>query len=708
MIQEDEGTEASERAVKRLRMLEPGDREEGLFSYLAVEKKGFLDEVAVKSYFRQEAAFQAEGISLSDFIFGVHRNDFEDKYVDMYEYAMGATASEAGVKKKGRKEIKLNELNEEQRMMFIEEGAGAKEWKAWKEKEAVEVLSLRDSDAIREDHPDLIIPTRWVRNKNDGIVGAPFLAKSRLVVQGFKDKSLGHYRRDAPTASALAESLCLAIVAYMNFALISKDVKNAYFSGKSVSRDIYLEQPRGGLPDLKPKQLLKAKKAIYGFSEAARMFWLALKEHLESDGWVESRLEPALFFLRVQGKLRGILVTHVDDLEGGVHKDFQEQAFKKSSKALEFATNHFREFIFRGREMKQTTEGHIDVSMRNYALSMRNIKIDASRRKQLESSLTSQEMEVFQSSAGELGWLTRQLRCDLAYENGCIQRCKTDACVADLIKLKQFVGAARRGADFRLRYWADVDLRQAVLIHLADSGHANGTPEKDDIIRYRSVGGYFLLLANPEVLSDQEARANIIAFQSGVTKRVCRSTLAAEASHLAEAVEAGDWCAVLLEEALTGEIDLQNWPLVVQRRQRVYVTDARSVYDYLQKDATSTSTDKRMAIEGALLRETVRQEGASVRWIDGMQNIANVLTKSNAEKDTLREFMRTGITSLVQTEKNKALKEKKRLERQRRAEKLDKPTKKAAANTLRRKAVAEDVKKEGLEATSEEEVAEQS
>ena len=697
VIQEDEGTEASERASKRLRMLEPGDREEGLFSYLAVEKKGFLDEVAVKSYFRQEAAFQAEGISLSDFIFGV------------YEYAMGATASEAGVKKKGRKEIKLNELNEEQRMMFIEEGADAKEWKAWKEKEAVEVLSLRDSDAIREDHPDLIIPTRWVRtNKNDGIVGAPFLAKSRLVVQGFKDKSLGHYRRDAPTASALAESLCLAIVAYMNFALISKDVKNAYFSGKSVSRDIYLEQPRGGLPDLKPKQLLKAKKAIYGFSEAARMFWLALKEHLESDGWVESRLEPALFFLREQGKLRGILVTHVDDLEGGVHKDFQEQAFKKSSKALEFATNHFKEFIFRGREMKQTTEGHIDVSMRNYALSMRNIKIDASRRKQLESSLTSQEMEVFQSSAGELGWLTRQLRCDLAYENGCIQRCKTDACVADLIKLKQFVGAARRGADFRLRYWADVDLRQAVLIHLADSGHANGTAEKDDIIRYRSVGGYFLLLANPEVLSDQEARANIIAFQSGVTKRVCRSTLAAEASHLAEAVEAGDWCAVLLEEALTGEIDLQNWPLVVQRRQRVYVTDARSVYDYLQKDATSTSTDKRMAIEGALLRETVRQEGASVRWIDGMQNIANVLTKSNAEKDTLREFMRTGITSLVQTEKNKALKEKKRLERQRRAEKLDKPTKKAAANTLRRKAVAEDVKKEGLEATSEEEVVEQS
>ena len=46
---------------------------------------------------------------------------------------------------------------------------------------------------------------------------------------------------------------------------------------------------------------------------------------------------------------------------------------------------------------------------------------------------------------------------------------------------------------------------------------------------------------NPEVLDDKPARANVLGFHSGVTKRVCRSTLAAEASHLAEAVEAGDW-----------------------------------------------------------------------------------------------------------------------------------------------------------------------
>lgn len=228
--------------------------------------------------------------------------------------------------------------------------------------------------------------------KREGLEGQAFQAKSRLVVQGFRDRSLGFDRRDAPTASLLAESICLAVPAFMNFVMVSKGVKNAYFSGKSLERDINLEQPRGGLGQLKPGQLMKAKKAVYGFSEAARLFWVALKGHLESDGWVQSRLEPALFFLPdSQSRLVGILVTHVDDVEGGVQQDYVDRAFAKYSQASEYATNRFKEFVFRGREIKQRDRGHVDVSMRNYSLNTKKIQIDRIRRQQLESSLTEEE-----------------------------------------------------------------------------------------------------------------------------------------------------------------------------------------------------------------------------------------------------------------------------------------------------------------------------
>ena len=661
-IVDDPEAEANEREAKRQRVIR-GDESAHMVAgrcdvHAVINSRGYLKNQARDHYRANADYYGAMAVSEPTFLFSCKRNCFDERYE-----ALAATSG-----KKGRKEVKLNDLLPAQRELFTKPGGSdEKEWKAWLSKGACEVLSLEASREIRKSKADLIIPTRWVRtNKNDNIFGAEFLAKSRLVVQGFKDRSLGQYRRDAPTASAIAESICLAVCANKRFLLFAKDIKNAYFSGKSMAREIYLEPPKGGLPDVAEGQLLQAKKAIYGFAEAARMFWLALKEHLQEDGWEESRLEPALFYYRVKQVLQGILVTHVDDLEGGINPDYLEAAFKKSSVALEFATNHYKDFIFRGREMKQHESGNIDVMMRNYALSLKTVPVQRDRRQQLEEPLTEKEMEIYQSSAGELGWLTRQLRCDLAYENGVAQRAKLDARVADLIRLKQFIGAARRGADFHLRFWADVSLKDSVVVHLSDAGHANGTPEHDEKVRYRSVGGYFILLANKGILEGREVRANVLAFSSGQTKRVCRSTLAAEASHLAEAVEAGDWIIVVLEEALTGKVDLRNWPEVIQQRLRIYVTDARSVFDYLQKDATSTSSDKRMAIEGALLRETVRQPGADVRWIDGQQNMSNVLTKSGADKEGLKEFLRTGMIGLTQSEANRKLKAKQQEQRAKR------------------------------------------
>ena len=402
-------------------------------------------------------------------------------------------------------------------------------------------------------------------------------------------------------------------------------------------------------------------------------FWLALREHLISDGWKESVLEPALFYHRdEEGVLNGILITHVDDLEGGVRPGLEEKLFQKSSQSLDFATNHRFSFTFRGREIKQSEKkdehgnvcgGYIDVCMRNYALSMSKITVSKERRAQPEADLTEEEQRILNSGAGELGWISRQLRSDLAFDNGCVQRCKKKPKVSDLLRLKTVVEAARRGADVRMRFWDDVDLQNGVILHLADSGHANGTPEHDQIKRYRSIGGYYILIANPEVLEGKPSRANILAFNSSQTKRVCRSTLAAEASHLSESIECGDWIIVVLHEALHGSVDLRNWTDVIQQRKRIYVTDARSVFDYLHKEACSTSSDKRMAIEGALLRETVRKEGADVRWIDGQQNMANVLTKVNTDKTILNQFLRDGLFSLIQTDANRQQKLKQQIQR---------------------------------------------
>ena len=554
--------EAEERAAKRLRVTSPAragspqNREAALFLH-AEDVSEVMRTEAEKQYALKSDFYQAADVSFEDFLFGVERNLFDYQIHELQESAFATSGKQqfdaAKAAKKGRKEIRLGDLEVKLQQEFTgENGSDKTEWQGWLDKKACEVLSVEESERVRRNNPELIVPTRWVRtNKNEGIADADFKAKSRLVVQGFKDKALGRYRRDAPTASQIAESILLCITAFYHFILICKDVKNGYFCGKPLEREVYLEQPRGGLPGLKPGQLLRAKKAIYGFAEAARLFWLALREHLLSDGWVESSLEPALFYHRSpEGVLNGILVTHVDDLEGGIRPGMEEKLFRLSSQSLDFATSHRLSFTFRGREVKQSEKrnadgnvrgGHIDVCMRNYALSMSKIAVSKERRTQVDADLTEEEQRVLNSGAGELGWIARQLRSDLAFDNGCIQRCKKQPKVSDLLKLKTAIEAARRGADVRLRFWDDVDLEKGVILHLADSGHANGTPEHDEIQRYRSIGGYYILIANPEVLEGKAVRANLLAFNSSQTKRVCRSTLAAEASHLSESIECGDW-----------------------------------------------------------------------------------------------------------------------------------------------------------------------
>ncbi|CAE7198380.1 ANKRD17, partial [Symbiodinium pilosum] len=69
--------------------------------------------------------------------------------------------------------------------------------------------------------------------------------------------------------------------------------------------------------------------------------------------------------------------------------------------------------------------------------------------------------------------------------------------------------------------------------------HANGTPDHKEEMRYKSVGGYFILIARVEILDGKPVHVS----SRGLSP-----------------------CIVLLEEALTGEVDLRNWPEVIKQR----------------------------------------------------------------------------------------------------------------------------------------------
>ena len=77
--------------------------------------------------------------------------------------------------------------------------------------------------------------------------------------------------------------------------------------------------------------------------------------------------------------------------------------------------------------------------MKSYALGLKTVTIPRERRKQLDSELTEHELSSLRKATGELSWLSRQLRADLAFDTGFAQRAAESPCVADLVRVNRAI-----------------------------------------------------------------------------------------------------------------------------------------------------------------------------------------------------------------------------------------------------------------------------
>ena len=71
-------------------------------------------------------------------------------------------------------------------------------------------------------------------------------------------------------------------------------MKAAYLQGDVIERDICLRPP----PEYDNGRLWKLKKAVYGLCDAARHWYLRVKDQLLRLGAKISSLDPALFYWR--------------------------------------------------------------------------------------------------------------------------------------------------------------------------------------------------------------------------------------------------------------------------------------------------------------------------------------------------------------------------------------------------------------------------
>ena len=144
-------------------------------------------------------------------------------------------------------------MSESEKQLWSE--AAVKGWSAYVDNDAIRVLSVQESLAVRKElarkrELDRILTPRFVMtDKNDSLrtegASLPPAPSSRLVVPGFKDRANleGEIRRDAPTGSRLSQHLLVSLVAFHHktWSLLSADVKAAFLKGDPfVARELYI------------------------------------------------------------------------------------------------------------------------------------------------------------------------------------------------------------------------------------------------------------------------------------------------------------------------------------------------------------------------------------------------------------------------------------------------------------------------------------
>ena len=231
----------------------------------------------------------------------------------------------------------------------------------------------------------------------------------------------------------------------------------------------------------------------------------------------------------------------------------------------------------------------------------------------------------------------------------------------------------------------DQPILQLCMLAVSDASHGNEDEWVDDWqVRepFRSLGGKAIFLGSMDAISGDHARVHVVSFGSSLLKRVVNSTMKAETYQMTEVQDSADTMRAAFADCHI-ELKQATWEKQASEFMKsVWFTDCRSLYDSLQKPVAK-SVEKRLGIDLAGLRQflwrvsgedppparTLEEKPALerrtdyIRWVDTMVMCADVFTKRMRE-EYLMQVIGSNVWNFAQPEEGKAIKHKKKLQRQ--------------------------------------------
>ncbi|OLP91564.1 hypothetical protein AK812_SmicGene26719 [Symbiodinium microadriaticum] len=389
--------------------------------------------------------------------------------------------------------------------------------------------------------------------------------------------------------------------------------------------------------EVREKQLSEEEKLAFQGAKAvevknfvaARAFEV-LPEHLRQVRQMLLQQAARRNWTVFKGQLRGMISGHVDDfLFGGSEQDVQWQEILTKIKSRfqwgdwERDTEGFTQC---GVRIIRTEEGY-ELSQPQFVEALKEIPLNASRRKDRREKTTEREKTQLRALLGSLSWLAQQSSPHLSASVSLLLSEVSTSTVDTIVRTNVLTSQVKKRKEHKMLIHSFPAGEPLVLYSWVDAAPAN-RPDGG------STQGIFKGIGPESVLHGAVDRISPIAWHSSKVDRVCRSPGAAEAQAAVNGEDSLYYARYQWSELEFGDVDPRAAQEVVRRVPGCLITDSRNVYDKLNTEVLIVKgAEKRTDLEMMGLKESQQNTELSIRWVHSEAQLANSLTKLGGGKE---------------------------------------------------------------------------
>ncbi|CAJ1448531.1 unnamed protein product [Effrenium voratum] len=445
--------------------------------------------------------------------------------------------------------------------------------------------------------------------RNKSRVPGKLVAKTRVVALGHLDPDLAVISRDSPTPTRANGNVQNSGI---KWTLWAGDVSTAFQGLPDADErpdDLYLLPPQDEITRRAgtfPARLYKVSGNIYGLANAPRTWTREVTRRLLQADFKQHAMDKMLFYKHIGNRLACVVIVYVDDFLMTHSSEFNRQEvidlFTWGSQK-ELGIDAPLDFKNKEITLIPNAQGYkVKVTLRKFTDNTPSPS-KLGRRKPDEPPTASEKTEA-KSINGSLQWLSSQCRPDLSAWTSLNSR--------NLPVLNEALVYAKSSPDVGLTF-NNVPINEStVIIGYADSSWANAE-------QCASQQGVIVMITSPKC-AEANTPATIIDWCSNKSSRVCKSTLAAEASACVKSVDRAYFVGLTFGELLDG-VPAHR---AVRHLRQLQVTDCKSLYDAIKAQNPRTS-EKRTFVDLRSIQEYI--DVRSIRWVPTEHQHADALTK---------------------------------------------------------------------------------